>query len=213
LHAARCPLPVARCPLQVACCSLHIARCMAHVVWMLSVACCVSSVAFSPLHVACHLFSVAQFPVVSCTLSLSCRLLHVLRCMVSVFGCPPQCPLSHAVVSCQFPVPSRISSVACAALRVVGCMLHNAVTFPVAWCLLSVARPILHVVRRMPCVACCRVTQRRGARSASRRRSKLRASVAGETRADGGVRACMRARVRVGSNRDGVSSLWVAVRA
>jgi hypothetical protein len=61
----------------------------------------------------------------------------------------------------------------------------------------------------------CRVTQRRRIRSASRRRSQLSASVAGKTRYRprcARVRACVRACVRVGSKRYGVS-LWVTVRA
>jgi hypothetical protein len=122
-------LPVACC---VACrgCSLHIARCMAHV-RMLCVARCVSSVAFSLMHVACRLLSVTHFPVVVCGIavrwilsaspfSVACRTFSV-----ACFRVPaPVSPVSHGVrrlspgptshlVCCMCCVASRIVSLVC----------------------------------------------------------------------------------------------------
>ena len=229
LHVACCPLHVAgrlahvACrALHVVCCSLHIARCVPHVVWMFSVARCVSSGAFSPLHIACR---VLHFP--RCMLSVVCcpfssrRRRHAVRGIVSACTFFVACgllPVSRPTVPCRMPCavrrPSHVASrhVGCAALRVVCCMLHN-------------AHPLLHVVAWLspvpscvPLVARCRVTQRHHRRSASRRRSRLSAAVAGEARcsADRGGRArvcaCVCACVRVCRKRDG-ASFWVAVRA
>ena len=95
-----------------------------------SVARCVSSVAFSLLRVACGVVSAAHSPVVHCTLSLACRLRHAVsglvsnaRCLLSLFGRPPPCPLP-------------------------------------AWCVLSVARShvasrLVHVLRCESPVVCC----------------------------------------------------------
>jgi hypothetical protein len=140
---------------------------------MLSVACCVSSVAFSPSYVACLLLSVAHFPVVPCTLPLADRLRHccpldraccthsVACSPLPVACCPPRCPMPRGV-RCLSPGPRRISSrcMCCAASR----LLHDARPL-FACCLLSVACPILHVVR---CLL-HRDSQRRRARSTSRR--------------------------------------------
>ena len=201
LPVARCMFAV-RCILPAACRMLSgswlsVARC-ASLVAFSPVACCVSSVTFSPMQVACCQLSVAQFPVVVCgTLSVgSClralSLLHVLRSPLHVVCCLLPVPVSPCRMVCAVCrlVPRRISSVACYALRVVCCTLHTAPSV-----LRVVSCPVVHVVCRMPPVACCRVTQRRHTRSASRRRSQLSASVAGEARcsADRGARACVRA--------------------
>ena len=185
---------------------------MAHGVWMVCVVRCVASVAFSP-YIASHPLPVA---LVSCTLPLASRLLHALRCMSHALRCAPRGPMSHGMRGLP-PAPRRLSSVARCVLRVVSCPLHLARSH-VACFLVSVARPIFHGGCRMP--SRCRVTQRRRTRSASRRRSQ---SVAGEAKrweqTEVRVRAwvCVRAGVcaclRSGSKRDGVVSLWAAVRA
>ena len=160
-------LPIACCVTYRGC-SLHIARCMAHVVRMLCVARCVSSVAFSQMHVACRLLFVAHFSSGClrhcCPLDLVCvpflrRMSHVLT--LPVFGCPPQCPMPHGV-RCLSHAPRRISSVACAALRVVGCMLH-------------VARPEPHVVSCVLPVPSCMSSHRHACYPHARTHSCLHA--------------------------------------
>ena len=175
---------------------------------MLSVAGCVSSVAFSPsarsmssvvfytvssglLHAVPRVSSAALRSVGSCLLHVVCCPLHIARCLLFVACCLlpvclPPCPMSHGV-RCLPPDPRSISS-RCM-LRVVCSLLHVVS--------LTGACPILHYCC-MPHVVCCRrcrATQRRRIRSASRRRSHLSASVAGEARcsADRGGRACVRA--------------------
>ena len=167
LHAAYCMLP---CALHVVVIRCVLPACIAHVVWLLCVACGVSSVAFSPSHVPRRMLSGLHFPVVSCTLSLACRpwhavrwtvlaarcllsaarclwsavyrLLHVVCCLWSVFCCPPECPMSHGV-RCLSPVPRRISSrcMCCVASR----LLHSARPLFV---MLSLVRCVSHLACR-----------------------------------------------------------------
>jgi len=225
LSVAGCPLPVARCTVSVAlnvivaCCMLHevwrmlpVARCMSSVIrCILAAECCpdvvccmfnvMSSVACCLLHVACRLLSAAHLPVVSCRLSLA-ALLSVGSCLLHALR-----RISHA------------RHVACRPLRVVT--LHVAwPTSPVACYLLSVAcshpaRRRFHVVSGplpvpscMASVACrrCRATPRRRAPSASWRRIAIErlSRRRGPLQTEVGVRACVRACVRVGSKRHGV---------
>jgi hypothetical protein len=123
------------CAVHVACCSLHVVRCMPHVVWKLSVARCVSSVAFSPLHIACR---VLHFPRCSCMLSIVCCTFPVVVCGIAV---------RWIVSTCPFFVACRTFSVACGLLLVArpGVPCHMVC----AACLLS------HVAsRHVACVSC-----------------------------------------------------------
>jgi hypothetical protein len=204
MFAVRCILPAAcrmlsgSCLLHAACRWLHFPRRMLRVVChifpdagcMLSIVRCTISSGHLR-HAVRWIVSTCPFFVACRTFSVACGLLPIAR---------PSVPCRMVCAVCRL-VPRRISSVACYALRVVCCTLHTALSvLPVVSC------PVLHVVCRMPPVARCRVTQRRHTRSASRRRSKFSASVAGEARcsADRGARACVSACVRVGSKRDGV---------
>jgi hypothetical protein len=173
---------------------------MAHVVWKLSVARCVSSGAFSPLHIA----SVTFFPV-----HVACRQWFVAHSPVVVCGIAVRwilsaCPFFVACgtfsVACGsvFLWPAQVShvawcalSVACptfasrhaarAALRVVGCLLQTAHPLSHA---VSSWLPVPSCMSSVACRtgACCRETPRRRARSASQRRSQLGTSVTGEAR-------------------------------
>jgi hypothetical protein len=128
---------------------------MPHVVWKLSVARCVSLVAFPPSHVACRLshfprcklhvvnYLLHNFqwsPAARCPLDrvyvpFLCCMSHVLRCMWSVACCPSQCPMSHGV-RCLSPGPT--SHLICCMLRVPRRLLHVAYRpLRVARCLLS----------------------------------------------------------------------------
>ena len=143
-------LSAAYCPLHAACC-LDVVCCILQVVCRIF-PCCMSSVTFSPMHVACRRWSVAHFPVLACGIAarwivsacpffVACRSFYVAWCLFSVARpsapcrmvcavrrlphlASPQCPLLHAV--CAVCRLSRVASrhVACAALRVVGCTLH-----------------------------------------------------------------------------------------
>jgi hypothetical protein len=189
--AARFPLPAARCldaccplhavvgaffhvvacrPLRVAC---RLLFAILPVAWRMLSRCCLLQAACGPLHIPHRMLQVVYFLLHNVQWCLArCRLLVVCgipvswigfaaRCLWSVFGCLPQCPMVCAV---RRLVPRRISSRTCSALRVACCMLH-------------VARPESHVVScplrvpsRMPSIACCTVdSQRRRARSASLR--------------------------------------------
>jgi hypothetical protein len=157
-----------------------------------------------PLHGACWLDG--------CLLHAVCRLLHVVccmgcvaycivsRCMLHVAWCPSRCVLhicKWSLARCplrvvcgiadRWTVSAAHSLSHIARLHVVACCIsHDCTVLSVVICLLHVVPCVssaaLLSVGRMPFVARCRVAQRRRTRSASRRRSQLSASVAGEAR-------------------------------
>ena len=166
-----CPVASRMCSRPLACRLLSVARCLLHA-----------------LPGGCHLLrSVCRMPHVA-LLSGTRRRLSFPRCLWSVARYP--LPVAWVSVALQVVVVRGI-------LHEVWRMVHDArpLLHAVAW---PLPVPFFHVACRMPPVARCRVTQRRHTRSASRRRSQLSASVAGEPRcsADRGVRACARACVR-----------------
>ncbi len=220
-----CALSVARCRLCVSprCCMSPVARCMSFAVrcilpiaWrMLSRCClsrCMSSVAYSPLHVASRLFSVAHFPVVPCTLPLACRLRHCcwldrVCCTLSVVFFPVARPSAPCRVVCAACRQAHVASRLVHVLRVVGCILHDArsqshrvsCVSPAPSCMPSVAccktRVLccfLSLVHADPILACrllhvvgCNVAERHSAVAHAAHRggaSQLSASVAGKTR-------------------------------
>jgi hypothetical protein len=234
LHAACCAA-CRCCSLRGACCLLRIAGrllfavyCPLHGACRLDVVCCI-------MRVVCCISPVARCMLRGVCCTVSCGALHVVpcvssahavrwivsnaRCLLFVFGCPPQCPVSH--VRCQVPrmhlvtlhglrcessvaccrphVPSRIVSLVCCLSYLACRMLHVAKrAFSVASCLLSVADPILAC--RLLHVVCCNVAERHSAVAYAAHRggaSQLSASVAGKTRYRP-RRACVRACVHVG---------------
>ncbi len=135
---------------------------MPHVVWKLSDARCVLSVAFSMLHVACcrlhfprcmlhvvccllHVFQWSprhadRWIVSACPFFVACRTFSVACGRISVACCPPHCPISHAVCAV-----CRLSHLA--SRHVARCMTHALCRFlSLVRCLSHLARCLLHAV-------------------------------------------------------------------
>ena len=162
-----------------------------------------SSVAFSPVHVACFQWSVAHFPVVVCgiiggTLSVgSClralSLLHVPLGLLPAAPAPSVPCRMVCAACCLSHVASRHG--ARAALRVVCRMLHDARPL----LMLSLGRWLSQLARCVSHAVCCNVAERHSAVTHAAHRggaSQLSASVAGKTRCRprcAWVRACVRA--------------------
>jgi hypothetical protein len=176
LFAACCPLHAACC-LEVVCCTLRVVRCI------FPVSCWMSSVTFSPMHVACCQWSVAHFRVVVCGIAVrwivSACPFFVARRTFSVACCLLACPSVPCRMAC---VVCRLARVASRCLSHLACRLSHAVCGP----LQSDTAPS-HTQRIAAALALERL---------SGRRAPLHTEVCVRVR----VRACL----RVGSERDGV---------
>ncbi len=161
---------------------------MAHVVRMLWAARCVSSVAFSEMHVACRLLFVAHFSSGClrhcCPSDLVCvpflrRMSHVLRWLFS--GARPSVPCRMACAVCRMPhVASRLLHVLRCESSVVCCMLH------VPSRMLSLVCCLSHFACRHTVTMATRTHARTHTSVCSRSRRPLRRSIAS---AAAGVRA------------------------
>jgi hypothetical protein len=152
------------------CCLLHACRQVVRCIF--PVAYCMSSVTFSPMHVACCRWSVAHFPVVVCGIAVrwivsacpffvACRTVSVAGGLISVARPRVPCRMVCAVRRRSHVASRHVARCMTRALRRMLSLVR---------CLSRLARCLLQ-----PSVARCRVTQSRRARSASRRRLQFRA--------------------------------------